>query len=132
MSINAKKKFHFPHNNSSGRRMNSRIFIVPITIICSIEFKRESLPLKIHIAMAVSARPMAIVCSRLDCFPSMVATICSCLGTRLNTLQNSPLISQMEPISICRKRYRKILFNKDLCSLWRIYIFIFLWKIGMM
>ena len=86
--------FSLPQSNKSGTTINSMIFIVPTTIICVIAFSFDLNFVKIQIAITVSESPIKIVNNREWSFPKIVATICSCRGTRLSTLQKSPLANQ--------------------------------------
>jgi hypothetical protein len=49
---------------------------------------------KIQIAITISESPIKIVRSREWLLAKILETICSCLGTRLRTLQKSPLTIQ--------------------------------------
>ena len=94
MNIKAKIEFAFPQNNKSGTSINSRVFIVAITRICVAVFSRVLMPFKIQTVISVSESPIKIVSSRECSLPKIFATISSCRGTRLSTLQKSPLATQ--------------------------------------
>jgi hypothetical protein len=57
-------------------------------------FQRGLNALKIQMAIPISASPMSKVKVLEWLAPNILATICSWRGTRLSTLQNSPLAIQ--------------------------------------
>ena len=62
--MEAKTAFAFPHNNKSGTRKNSIIFIAAIISIWVIAFNLDAVPLKTHEAIIVSAMPIDNVSRR--------------------------------------------------------------------
>ena len=94
MNIIAKIIFNLPHNNKSGAIINSIIFISPIITICIIAFILDLNLVKIQRAIIFSKNPIKIVKGLEKSFPKILATICSCLGVRFNTLQKRPFASQ--------------------------------------
>ena len=94
MKINAKSEFSFPQSNKSGTRINSSVFIVATTKIWAIAFNFVLKALKIQTAIMISESPIRIVNSLEWSSPNILATICSCLGTRFRTLQKSPFAIQ--------------------------------------
>ena len=96
MNIKAKRKFAFPHNNKSGTSINSTVFIVAMTKICVAVLSRVLIPLKIQIAISISDNPIKMVIKFAESLSrfKMRPTILSCRGTRLSTLQKSPLAIQ--------------------------------------
>jgi len=86
--------FSLPQRSKSGTTINSMTFIVAITVICVIALNFDLKRVKIQIAITVSASPIKNVSSREWSFPKILATICSCRGTRFSTLQKSPLANQ--------------------------------------
>jgi len=94
MNRKANNALPLPHNNKSGTRKNSRVFIAPITRICVTALSRVFIPLKIQMAITISESPIKSVSSLACSSPKILATICWCRGTMLSTLQKSPLINQ--------------------------------------
>lgn len=83
--------FILPQSSKPGTTINSITFIVTTTTICVIALSFDLNLVKIQMAIAVSASPIKSVISRECSLPKIPATICWCRGTRLSTLQNSPL-----------------------------------------
>lgn len=73
---NANTEFHFPHNNKSGTRINSSVFMIAIITICEIAFNRDFRRLTIQIAIAISKTPIKIVRGLEYLGPKMFAIIC--------------------------------------------------------
>ena len=94
MNRKAKIAFVFPHNNKSGTRTNSKVFIVIITRICVAALSLIQMPLNIQMAIPISVSPIKKVSNRACSCPKMFATISWCRGTRFNTLQKSPFAIQ--------------------------------------
>jgi hypothetical protein len=61
---------------------------------------------KTQIAIIISESPIKTVNNLEFSSPKMLATICSCLGTRFSTLQTSPFISQTVAIRRVRVLWR--------------------------
>ena len=75
MNRKANNKLNLPHKSKSGTKINSKTFIVAITIICVIAFSRVAMPLKIQTAIAISESPIALVKSPAWLLPKSLATI---------------------------------------------------------
>lgn len=100
--MNAKRELNFPQSRRSGTRINSSVFIVAMMRICRIALKRDLNPLKIQIPITISESPIKMV-SSLECvIPKILSAICSCRGTRFNTLQRSPFANQMSAMQTVR------------------------------
>ncbi len=68
--------------------------MIATTNICVMALNLVLNLVKIQIAIIISDSPIKIVKTLEYWSPKILATICSCLGTRFSTLQNRPLISQ--------------------------------------
>lgn len=100
--INSKANtaFSLPHNKRSGARINSIVFIVATTAIWVIALSFDLNFDKTQMAIPISESPIRTVMDLEYSSPNILATICSCLGTRLSTLQKSPFASQTVAIRI--------------------------------
>lgn len=95
MNSNANNKLNLPHKSKSGTKINSKTFIVAMTVICVIAFSLGLIPLKIQTAIAISESPIALVKSSAWSLPKILATISWCRGTRFRSLQKSPFAIQI-------------------------------------
>lgn len=111
MNSKANNELSFPQSRRSGTRMSSKIFIVATTVICTMAFNFDLNLVKIQIAITISESPIKTVNGLEYSSPKILATICSCRGTRFSTLQTGPLASQTVAIINTNTFCRFFLFN---------------------
>jgi len=76
MNKNANNALNRPHKSRSGARKNSRVFMTAMITIWVIAFSLGHQPLKIQMAMIVSAIPISLVNNPAWASPMIRATIC--------------------------------------------------------
>ncbi len=103
--------FILPNSRRSGTSINSRIFIVKTIMICITAARRENFLLITHTNIQISRTPITFTAKNEISLPSILATICWCLGTNPKTLAYKPFISHTSDIRIVRT-----LWMMDFCN----------------
>lgn len=67
--------------------------------ICVMAHNLDCILVNIQMAIRISNTPIVLVASVAYSSPNILATICRCLGTRFNTLQNNPFTNHTSAIS---------------------------------